>query len=72
MQTKPIKTKKEYHKALKQFEKVFQAKVGTKESDEADTLSLLIQNYENKHFIFTTLTKTQVEAGRSNAYDYYL
>ena len=48
---KIIKTKKDYHKALKRFEEIFSAKRGTKESDEADVLSLLIRDYEDKNFI---------------------
>lgn len=51
MQLKIIKTKKDYSKALERFEKIFQAKTGTPESDEADVLSLLIKDYEDKHFV---------------------
>ena len=36
MELKIIKTKKNYHTALQRFEKIFKAKNGTKESDEAD------------------------------------
>ena len=46
-----IKTKKDYHKALKKFEEIFLTKHGTKESDEANVLSLLIRDYEDKNFI---------------------
>jgi HTH-type transcriptional regulator/antitoxin HigA len=51
MELKIIKTKKDYHTSLERFEEIFSAKRGTKESDEADVLSLLIQDYENKHFV---------------------
>ena len=51
MKMKMIKTKKDYHKALKRFEEVFSSKRGTKESDEADVLALLICDYEDKNFI---------------------
>lgn len=51
MELKIIKTKKDYHVALERFEEIFNAKLGTKESNEADVLSLLIQDYENKHFV---------------------
>lgn len=51
MALKILKTKKDYQAALERFEEIFQAKVGTKESDEADVLSLLIGEYEEKHFI---------------------
>ena len=46
-----IKTKKDYHKSLKKFEEIFLTKHGTKESDEANVLSLLIRDYEDKNFI---------------------
>ena len=51
MELKIIKSKKDYLKSLERFEEVFQAKVGTRESDEADLLSLLIKVYEDKHFV---------------------
>jgi HTH-type transcriptional regulator / antitoxin HigA len=51
MKLRVLKTKKDYQKALERFEEVFQAKPGTTESDEADVLSLLIKQYEEKHFI---------------------
>jgi len=51
MELKIIKTKKDYHTSLERFEEIFNAKRGTKESDEADVLSLLIKDYENKHYV---------------------
>lgn len=51
---KKIKTKKEYGKALERFEEIFQAKSGTKESDEADVLSLLIKDYDERHYLITS------------------
>lgn len=51
MQLKIIKSNKDYQKALERFEELFQAKAGTKESDEADVLALLLKNYEDQHFI---------------------
>ncbi len=56
MELKIIKTKKDYHAALERFEEVFSAKTGTKESNEADILSLLIQDYENRHFVIEAPT----------------
>ncbi len=46
MELKIIKTKKDYNASLERFEEIFSAKRGTKESDEADVLSLLIRDYE--------------------------
>ncbi|HCS21591.1 MAG TPA: transcriptional regulator [Bacteroidetes bacterium] len=46
-----LKTKKEYLLALERFEEIFNAKVGTPESDEADILSLIIKDYEERHYV---------------------
>jgi HTH-type transcriptional regulator/antitoxin HigA len=56
MDLKIIKTKRDYQVAIKRFEELFSAKQGTKESDEADVLALLIENYENKHFVLEAPT----------------
>lgn len=51
MTMKPIlKTKKDYQLAIMRFEKIFQAKSGTKKGNEADDLAILIKLYETKHF----------------------
>ncbi len=50
MELKIIKTEKEYNKALTMFEKLFLAKNGTKESNVADVLAILIERYENENF----------------------
>ncbi|NJN42849.1 MAG: helix-turn-helix domain-containing protein [Flammeovirgaceae bacterium] len=49
MKFKILKTKRDYQTALERFEEIFQAKQGSIESDEADVLSLLIKEYEEKH-----------------------
>ncbi len=46
---KVIQSKKEYKLALKRFEEIFAAKPKTKEGDEAELLSLLIKDYENRN-----------------------
>ncbi len=51
MQLKILKTKKDYLNALQRFEEIFQVRAGTKESEEADLLALLIKEYEDKHYI---------------------
>lgn len=50
MNIKPIKTDTDYKEALKRMEVIFDAKLGTQESDEADILGLLIDEYETKYF----------------------
>ena len=49
MNIKPIKSENDYQEALQRLDELFDAKIGTSESDEADTLALLIDNYESKH-----------------------
>ena len=44
-----IKTEADYKTALKRLEEIFDAKIGTIESDEADILGLMIDEYEKKH-----------------------
>ena len=50
MNIKPIKTKKDYEKALKRIEKIWEAKLGTKEGDELDILTTLIEKYEEVNY----------------------
>jgi len=45
-----IKTAADYQKALKRLEEIFDAKIGTLESDEADILGLMIDDYEKKNY----------------------
>ncbi len=49
MELKPIRTEAELDLAFKRLEDIFDAVPGTKESDELEVLSLLIEDYENKH-----------------------
>ncbi|MFA9189083.1 helix-turn-helix domain-containing protein [Flavobacterium sp. FBOR7N2.3] len=50
MQIAPIKNKNDYEKALERLEVIFDAAPNSIEGDEADILSMLIDNYENQHF----------------------
>lgn len=50
MNIKPIKSKTDYRIALKRLEDIFDAPIGTAESDEADILGLLVDEYEKKHY----------------------
>ncbi len=54
MNIKPIKTETDYEDALKRLEIVFDASIDTLESDEADILGLLIDEYEKKHYPIET------------------
>ena len=50
MKIKPIKMEADYREALKRLEVIFDAAIGTKESDEADILGLMVDEYEKKHY----------------------
>ncbi len=50
MDIKPIKSDSDYQIALTRFEVIFDSVTGTPESDEADILALIIDDYENKHY----------------------
>ena len=50
MKIKPIKTQTDYREALKRLDKIFDSAIGTPESDEADVLGVLIDEYEKKHY----------------------
>lgn len=50
MEIAPIRNEKDYQKALKRIEAIFDAKKETKEGDELEILSILIDNYENENF----------------------
>ncbi len=50
MDIKPIKTEKDYDKALERLDVIFDASPNSKEGDEAEILSLLIDNYENQYY----------------------
>ena len=51
MEIRPIKTEKDYEKALEKLETIFDAETGTKEGDELEVISILIEKYENEHYI---------------------
>ncbi|HMR93331.1 MAG TPA: transcriptional regulator [Chitinophagaceae bacterium] len=50
MNIRPVKTKKDYEKAMLRLENIFDAKKGTPKGDELEILSLLIEKYEDEKF----------------------
>ena len=50
MDIKLIKTDLDYQNALDRLNKIFDAPIGTAESDEADILGLMIDEYEKTYF----------------------
>ena len=47
---KSIINEDDYRQALKRLELIFDAKNGSEESNELETLSILIEQYEDEHF----------------------
>ena len=50
MNIKLIKTEEDYKFALNKLEVIFDAPIGTPESDEADVLALLVDEYEKQYY----------------------
>ncbi len=50
MNIKLIKTEEDYQSALNRLDVIFDAPIGTPESDEADVLALLVDEYEKQHY----------------------
>lgn len=50
MSIKPIHTEADYQAALNRLELIFDAQKGTEKGDELEILSILIDEYEQKHF----------------------
>ena len=54
MNLKLIKSDQDYREALERLEVIFDAAIDTKEGDEAEILSLMIESFENKHYPIET------------------
>jgi len=50
MEIKPIRTERDYERALREVEQLMDAKPGTAEDDRLDVLATLVDAYESKHF----------------------
>jgi HTH-type transcriptional regulator/antitoxin HigA len=50
MNLKPIKSDKDHQEALERLEAIFDAPIDSKEGDEAEILSLMIENFENQNY----------------------
>jgi len=49
-EVRPIRSKRDYEAALKEVERLWGAKAGTRDGDRLDVLATLIDAYEAKHF----------------------
>jgi HTH-type transcriptional regulator/antitoxin HigA len=50
MEIKPIRTKADYERALREIERMWGAKEGTPQGNQLDVLATLVEAYERKHF----------------------
>ena len=50
---RPIKSEADYEKALTRLDEVFDAPIDSDEGDEAEVLTVLIDNYEREHYQIT-------------------
>lgn len=50
MEIKPIRTKADHKRALKEIEALMSAKFGTPEGDRLDVLVTLVEAYEREHY----------------------
>ena len=49
MEVKLVSTEKDYQAALQRLDEIFDPEPGTQDAEEAEILTLLIKNYEEKH-----------------------
>ena len=49
-EVRPIRTKRDYEAALKEVERLWGAKTGTRDGDRLDVLATLIDAYEAEHY----------------------
>jgi HTH-type transcriptional regulator/antitoxin HigA len=55
MNWKVLKTEKDYNNATKRLMEIFHAEQGTLEGDEMELLSVLIKDYDDKHYVLPQL-----------------
>lgn len=56
----PIRSESDYKSALSELQKIFDAKKGTPEYDRAEILEILIEDYENKHYVIENADPIEV------------
>jgi HTH-type transcriptional regulator/antitoxin HigA len=60
MNWKVLKTEADYNKAAIRMMEIFQAELGTPESDELDLLIVLVKDYDDKHYVLPELDALEV------------
>ena len=64
MNIKPIKSKSDYKEAIARLDAIFDAKIGTQESDEADLLGLIIDEFEKYSKKQEGINEIEIESAR--------
>ncbi len=59
MELKPIRTEEEYNQALRQIDNLIDCKENSKEEDLLEVISLLVWDYEEKHYSIESLSPIQ-------------
>ncbi len=52
---KPIKTEQQYREALKKIDSLIDSEPGTSEFEHLEVISILVDDYENKHYTIKPL-----------------
>ncbi len=59
MKIKPLKTEADYEDALSRIADLMDARPGTKDGDELEVLSVLVENYETVHYFIDAADPVQ-------------
>lgn len=71
MEIKPIKTEEDYNQALKRIDELIDCKENSKEEAELEVISLLVWDYEEKHYKIGQLSPLQAIQSRMKDLDLY-
>jgi HTH-type transcriptional regulator/antitoxin HigA len=63
----PIKTERDYQKALKEIEKLWDAKPNTAKDDRLEVLVTLVEAYEQKHYRIDPPIRSKPSSSASNS-----
>lgn len=59
MKIRPIKTEEQYDQALRRIDELIDCDVNSKEEEELEVISLLVWDYEEKHYKINPLSPIQ-------------
>jgi HTH-type transcriptional regulator/antitoxin HigA len=66
MKIKILKSEEEYHAAMKRIDELIDCQDGSSEEEELEVLSLLVWDYEEKHYTIGQLTPIEALQTRMN------